>query len=107
MNFRCITPPVGSTFYNSPRLVNGRSYAYLTAPGQAVDVPDFDQVILAANVLIPIAPSGPTSARPSTNPNTSPPYTAGAGFHFFDTTLSALIVFDGATWRNPATGSAV
>jgi hypothetical protein len=51
--------------------------------------------------------SGPTSARPPINPNTSPPYTAAAGLHFFDSTIGKIIVFDGATWRDPVNGNAV
>jgi hypothetical protein len=84
--------------------VNGRTYS--ASPGSALDVPDFDAGALAANGWIKVAPSGPTSARP-TPAATRAPYIAGNGSQFFDTTLTALIVYDGATWRNPATGAAV
>jgi hypothetical protein len=84
--------------------INGRSYS--GAPGSAVDIPDFDADILAAEGWIRVAPSGPTSARP-TPLTSSAPYIAGPGSRFYDTTLGALIVFDGVTWRSPVNGSAV
>jgi hypothetical protein len=70
-------------------------------------VPDFDGRLLAANGWIQVAPSGTTGQRPTTNPNLSAPYTTAPGFKFFDTTLSKLIFWDGAIWRDPATGAAV
>jgi hypothetical protein len=101
MNFRML-PPIAVTAQTMT--VNGRTYA--AAPGSALDVPDFDAGALAANGWIKVAPSGPTSARP-TPAATGAPYIGGVGSHFYDTTLAQLIVFDGATWRNPATGAAV
>ena len=77
------------------------------APGAALDVVDFDAAVLAANSWVKIAPSGASASRPSPLANGTPPYLAAPGFHYFDTTISKLIVFDGATWRDPATGSAV
>jgi hypothetical protein len=62
---------------------------------------------LAANGWVKIAVSGPTSARPTTNESSGPYFVAARGLHFVDTTLGALIVFDGATSRNPITGAAV
>lgn len=84
--------------------VNGRSYQ--GTPGSAQDAIDFDAASLSANGWICVALSGPTTARPTTNPNTSPPYTAAAGLHFYDTTLSEFVIFDGATWRTVAGASA-
>jgi hypothetical protein len=84
---------------------NGRGYSGV--PGTAIDVPDFDAGVLCANGWTRVALSGPTSARPPINPNTSPPYTAAAGLHFFDSTIGKIIVFDGATWRDPVNGNAV
>lgn len=90
----------------SPVNVNGRLYPPV-APGTMIDVPDFDAAGLCGNGYTRIALSGPTSARPSTNPNMSPPYVAAPGVLFLDTTLGKLIVHDGVTWRDPVTGSAV
>ncbi len=102
LSFRMLPPPaVGQQTVT----VNGRRYS--AAPGAAVDVPDMDANVLAANGWVVCAPSGPTSARPTVNPNTNPPYVAAPGFEFFDTTLGKLVFWDGASWRDPATGSAV
>jgi hypothetical protein len=84
---------------------NGRGYS--GAPGAAIDVPDFDAGVLAANGWTRVALSGPTSARPTTNPNTSPPYVAARSLPYLDTTLGKIVVFDGATWRDPVNGNAV
>jgi hypothetical protein len=99
MNIRML-PPVNVAFQT--RVVNNRTYS--GTPGSAIDVPDFDASQLEANGWIRIAPSGPTSARPA---GTLPPYPATSETWFFDETISKLIVYDGATWRDPATGSAV
>jgi hypothetical protein len=76
-------PPTGIGQLN--RVVNGRTYS--SAPGAAIDFVDFDAEVLTANGWTKVALSGPTSARPSQNPNGTPPYLAVAGFHFLDTTL--------------------
>src|SRR5579871_6225092 len=95
-------PPVAATGQNLT--VNGRNYA--STPGHAVDAPDMDAAILGANGWTRVALSGPTTARPTTNPNTAPPYVAAPGVVFYDTTLSAPVIFDGATWRTFAGASA-
>jgi hypothetical protein len=97
-----LLPPVAVS--KQTIVVNGRTYS--GAPGQALDVPDYDAGQLTANGWIDVAPSGPTSKRPAANTTTAP-YQAANGTEYFDTTLNALIVFDGLTWRNPATGAAV
>ena len=86
-------------------VVNGRTYS--AAPGVAVDVVAFDAEVLSANNWTKAALSGPTSSRPSPNPNGTPPYIAAPGVHFIDTTIDKVVVFDGATWRDPLTGDAV
>lgn len=90
----------------NPLNVNGRVYPPVS-PGTVIDVPDFDTAGLCGNGYTRIAISGPTSARPSANPNTAPPYFAASGLQFVDTTIGKLVVFDGATWRDPVTGSSV
>ena len=101
MNVRML-PPVAVTGRNLT--VNGRNYA--STPGNAVDVPDMDASPLSANSWIRVVLSGPTTARPTTNPNTAPPYVAAPGLVFYDTTLSAPVIFDGQTWRTFAGASA-
>ena len=101
MNVRMLPP---AAVIGQSLTVNGRSYH--GTPGSAQDVPDMDAPPLSANSWIRVAISGPTTARPTTNPNTAPPYVAAPGLIFFDTTLSAPVVFDGQTWRTFAGASA-
>jgi hypothetical protein len=77
--------------------VNGRNYK--AALGSFLDVPENDAATLAANGWVRVCLSGPTTARPSTNPNLTPPYVACNGMIFYDLTLSAPVVHDGANWR--------
>ena len=87
-------------------VVSGRTYS--STPGNAVDVPDLDSVTLQANGWILVALSGPTSGRPTeTEISASSGSPLSAGLKFFDTTIGKVIVFDGATWRDPANGNAV
>jgi hypothetical protein len=76
-------PPV--SVGQQTQTVNGRLYS--AAPGVAVDVPDMDAPVLAANGWVMCAPSGTTAQRPTTNPNTNPPYVAAPNFEYFDTTI--------------------
>ena len=85
-------------------VANGRTYA--GTPGNAYDVPDLDAGILAANGWTRVCPSGPTTSRPTTNPNSAPPYFAAPGFRYYDTTISTEVIWDGATWRTIAGVSA-
>lgn len=85
-------------------VANGRSYS--ATPGNYLDVLDCDASVLTANGWALVVPVGPTTSRPW--PGTlTPPYTAAPGFEFIDTTLNKWIVFDGQSWRDPLTGSAV
>lgn len=84
--------------------VNGRSYN--GAPGTAQDAPDFDAGVLAANGWTKVSLSGPTTARPSPLAGVTAPYQAALGLHFYDTTLSEFVIYDGATWRTVAGVSA-
>lgn len=98
-----ILPPVSLGAQTTK--VNGRTYT--AAPGTFLDVPDADAQVHAAAGWTKVAFSGPTGARPTTNASGGPYGVASRGMFFVDTTLSAVIVFDGATWRNPITGAAV
>jgi hypothetical protein len=99
MNIRLL-PPVSASAQT--RVVNGRSYT--ASPGSVVDVYDADAQELEANGWIPVAPSGPTSARPA---GTLGQYTNLPGSMFYDTTISKLIFSDGQAWRDPSNGNAV
>ena len=100
-NFRLIprsnAPPTST--------VNGRSYT--TTPGSLVDVVEPDaQVLGANNCVLPLrwAQVGPTSARPPTYPDGR---TIEPGLVYVDTSIAAVICWDGAAWRNLLTGAAV
>jgi len=99
-NFRMLPPNNAS---QQTVTANGRTYS--GAPGSTLDVPDFDAQILAANGWVMVCASGPSSSRPLPI-MASAPYVAGPGFQYLDTTLGAVIVYDGAAWRNPLTGEA-
>ena len=83
--------------------VSGHTYA--ATPGETLDVPNGDAMTLCANGWILVAAVGTTSQRPTSNSNGSRPLNVGT--EYVDTSLGALIVWDGASWRNPATGAAV
>ena len=92
---RVLAPATGDTLS-----FNGRTYTGIG--GTVLDVPDFDAGVLEANGWFTIsgANSGPTTARP-------PTLGMQPGFKFLDTTLAALITFDGLVWRNSITGASV
>jgi hypothetical protein len=100
LNKRVLPPPSGATQTMS---ANGRPYS--ASPGAVLDVLDIDANIMLANGWVCGIPSGPTTSRPKTRLNA--PYDVGPGFLFVDTTLAAVIIWDGATWRNVITGAAV
>jgi hypothetical protein len=82
--------------------VNGRSYT--GTPGSTYDVPDFDAGALAANGWIDCGISCATSERPVA---TAVPNLLYPGLQVIDTTLSEVIRWDGAAWRNVLTGASV
>ena len=93
---RMLPPP---EVKSQARTVNGRTYA--ATPGVVVDVPvDSDADSLEANGWSRVARVGTTSGRP-------PAASVSRGDLFYDKTIGALIVSDGATWRSPVDGSAV
>ena len=84
--------PLQTTF------VNGREYS--AAPGQFIDVPDFDAAVLLSNGWIGVSAvaGGPSAERPAA------PYPSQL---FHDTTIDAFIIFDGVSWRDVLTANAV
>jgi|GEM_PF-1715770 len=101
MNIRMLPP---TNVQKRTVVVNGRTYT--GAMGTVYDVPDHDADALEANGWTRVEAVGTTAERP--NFTATPAGAAlSAGRRFLDTTVGALIVWDGATWRNPATGAAV
>jgi hypothetical protein len=116
MNIRLLGPTNAQT---QTMTFNGRTYS--AAAGQPLDVPDFDAGNLEAAGWIRVAMSGPSSGRPTNTVGTATAKDANGhwvpgalpqtilypGVNFFDTTLGYVIMWDGATWRNPSTGNSV
>ena len=94
-------PPNGGD--RNPIVVNGRTYT--CAANGTIDVPDFDAKIMEANGWHPATSistvaetTGATAARPVAPPK---------GHEFCDTTVGAVIRWDGKGWRNKVTGASV
>jgi hypothetical protein len=81
----------------NPCPVNGRSYT--GAVGAVIAVPDFDASGLEANGWLRCASNGAgaTATRPTVG--------VFKGFEFYDSTVGANIIWDGAAWRNHSTGA--
>jgi hypothetical protein len=82
----------------------GRSYT-AAAAGATLDVPDSEAPSLVGNGWLLMGLVGPTTARPVNNQVW--PHHPYPNQDYYDTSISAWIVWDGATWRNAATGAAV
>jgi hypothetical protein len=91
LTHRLIPPARGSKV-----TVNGRTYD--PAVG-AQDVNEFDATHLQANGWLFLAPSGPTTQRPTSSLGV---YPLMQGARFWDTTISHMVIWDGANWRNEA-----
>lgn len=85
--------------------VNMRGYSGV--PGGVYDVMDGDAPALAARGWVKVALSGPTSSRPTFSWSSTLGYINSVGTLYLDTSLGKVIAFDGAAWRDPATGAAV
>jgi hypothetical protein len=100
MTTRRMLPPANVQQQNMT--VNGRAYA--AQPGTVLDLPQFDAGPLGANGWIDLFDSGPTSARPNSAVGLPRLF---VGCVFVDTTINAVISWDGGAWRSILTGSAV
>jgi len=77
--------------------VNGRTYS--CALGSTIDIVDFDAWALASAAgWVQVAPVGTTAQRPPK---------PGIQQFYHDTSLAKTIIWEGAAWRDPATGTAV
>jgi hypothetical protein len=70
------------------------------------NVPDVDADVLGTNGWAIVSIAGTTAQRP-VSVTVTPPYGVGPGTQYYDTTLGAIIVYDGITCRNPVSGAAV
>ncbi len=103
---RMLPPADGKTY----TLINGRTYN--VAPGNVLDMLDHDAMVAAGNGWTPVlgllagmdAQVGTTAQRPG---HASGDPRARRGQLYIDTTVNAVIVWDGLAWRNALTGAAV
>lgn len=87
---------------NSGKAITVFGRTYTAAAGTTQDVPDQDAAVMSANGWLDITgggQTGATSARPTTG--------LVAGLKYLDTTLGYVVIYDGATWRNPSSGASV
>lgn len=98
MNVRMFPP---NNISGQTQTVNGR--VYTAVPGNYLDVNLADAFVLVSNGWTRACNTGATSDRPS---STLPPDLYEKSRPFFDQTLSKIVIFDGQTWRDPATGAA-
>lgn len=87
---------------NKTTRINGRTYTGVLGTPQTV--PDFDADALQANGWMRVAVTGTTAQRP-TSAGVGVPL--AVGYSYNDTTLAAMIRWDGAKWRDAITGAAV
>jgi hypothetical protein len=83
----------------------GRTYS--AAPGQVLDVPDFDAAALRAQGWIAVTFGLPARIQGGIGPTAQRPSPAWPEAHYFDTTLGKLAVFDGVNWRDPSNGNSI
>ena len=86
-------------------VVNSRSYT--CARGSvltSVPYQDADELEAAGWIKSSVGGSATTALRPTT---TFAGSLLPSGYRFFDTTLGVEIIWDGAAWRNPASGVSV
>jgi hypothetical protein len=96
--FRILAPAVSKT-------INLPSGPVTSTPGQTLDVQAGTQG--AYDGWIPIALSGTTAQRPTqTQPSSGAPFIRAKGLRYLDTTLGAIVTYDGAMWRD-VNGNAV
>jgi hypothetical protein len=86
-------PPVSASYARA--VYTATSGGYIDAAG---DPASGDASELTSMGFVLVAQSGATSARP---------VGAKPGTPYVDTTLGYVVIWDGANWRNPATGASV
>jgi hypothetical protein len=106
MNFRFFPPatingvPAGDNPAGLFTPPGGPTQTLTGSVGSTYDVADPACTGLDSASWTRLCGSGTTGQRPSLGVN-------GRGTFFIDTTVGSVIAFDGATWRDPMTGSSV
>lgn len=97
MKYRLIASAPGSA---TPLLVNGRTYSRVL--GSIHDAPYSDRAAMRANGFTELHGVGTTAERPNVFPATE--HSPNNGALYYDTNVAAMLAFDGAAWRDAATG---
>jgi hypothetical protein len=93
----------GTAWAGAPGNVAARRY-YAASPGSVVDVTLGDETTLDEQGFFQVGnASGTTAQRPNFAANQTP--LSNVGFMYVDTTIPKVVVWDGANWRDPITGS--
>lgn len=98
-----VSPPANKSLGVNPCTVFGRTYN--VAVGSTADVPDQDAAQLSANGWHSHGQVVTTANRPTVANGANPVYPKGVPL--IDSTLNAVIIFDGVQWRNMLTGALV
>ena len=93
-----VHPPGTGTSSKSPITVNGRRY--VPVPGTPQTVPDQDASILCANGWF----YGSGAVGAATGTTAQRPIAPTIGQNFNDTTVGAMIFWDGIAWRHHLSG---
>lgn len=92
-----VSPPANAKLGVNPITVYGRTYN--VAVGSTQDVPDQDAAQMVINGWHSHGQVTPTASRPTAGIN--------KGTAMIDSTLNAVILYDGTQWRNWLTGAVV
>lgn len=95
--------PLSNPGVISATTANGRSFSPASA---YLDVVDADAAVLGASGWMTAGLVGPTANRPAQS-DADMGAQFGPGLKYIDTTIGAVIQWDGAAWRNVLTGAAV
>ena len=99
MTMRFLSPATGAASRTGP---DGATWNM--SPGRVLDFDPNMADLMRQYGWHPIGFSGGTTDRPAAS-DTGPNYVK-RGTQFFDISVGKILIFDGATWRDPATGAA-
>lgn len=98
MSLSQVLPPPNALIGPNPITVNKRTYQCNV--GSVITVPDWDARQMEANGWLYVGSVDTTANRPILSKS-------ARGQTFLDSTLAALIVWDGVQWRNQISGAVV
>ncbi len=98
-----VSPPANKTLGPNPITVYGRTYS--CAVGATLDVADQDAAQMVLNGWHSSGLVMTTANRPAIAYGANPLFPKGT--YMIDSTLNAVIMYDGTQWRNVLTGAVV